>query len=557
MAYKPNRPPRVKQAEGLKRIRGKKVYALRMAMRTGKTGVIINDWGRMVYEGKMDDLFVMAPAGAYLTWAGELPKDLPPEVYKEIKVYIWDSKKERTKIAEARREAFLAYKGPRVLLMNTEAISAVETARQFVLAFLSQRPHRNTAAIDESVSIKNPEAKCALFAVNHIAPLAGFRRIMTGLITPRSPLDIYPQFAFLDRKILGFEDFVTFKARHAIERRICTLPNAQIKDRFLACAGFKRGEWRVSDDVLRQKIRIIYDRDPTGEPVDEMRDDIMIAAEGLKRDVMVDKIFEMGGYIQTIPVIDGYMNVEEIYDKIAPHSFRVRLEDCYDMPASDYSFRDIEMTDEQERIYNDMKKYATAQISEHGFMTASQVIVQMLRMHQVLCGHSKDDDTGEIVPVPEKRTAGLLDLLEDYDGKAIIWCSYDADVTKLTQRLQKVYGPNSVSRFWGGNRKTREQEEKWFKEEDERRWMLATPDAGKYSRTWDMADLVVYFSQKNNLDHRLQSEERAKNVGKTRPVAYVDMRVPNTVEDKIIHALRNKLDLSSIINGDNWREWVV
>jgi SNF2 family DNA or RNA helicase len=80
-----------------------------------------------------------------------------------------------------------------------------------------------------------------------------------------------------------------------------------------------------------------------------------------------------------------------------------------------------------------------------------------------------------------------------------------------------------VARFWGGNRNTREQEEGDFKQNPSTRFMVATAAAGGRGRTWTQADLVIYFSNTWNLEHREQSEERAQGVGKTKNVLYIDL----------------------------------
>jgi hypothetical protein len=179
----------------------------------------------------------------------------------------------------------------------------------------------------------------------------------------------------------------------------------------------------------------------------------------------------------------------------------------------------------------------------------------MLKLHQIVCGHTISEE-GKNIFFPQNRTKALVDILSDYDGKAIIWAAYDVNVKAITEALREAFGKNSVSRFWGDNRSSRENEEREFKEIPERRFMVATPDAGGRGRTWDNADLVIYYSCRNNLDHRAQSEERAKNVGKMRPVTYIDMRTPGTVEEKIIDALRKKIDLAALIASDpvvtNW-----
>jgi len=114
-----------------------------------------------------------------------------------------------------------------------------------------------------------------------------------------------------------------------------------------------------------------------------------------------------------------------------------------------------------------------------------------------------------------------------------------------------------VARFWGGNVSSREEEERRFKEDPRCRFMVATPHAGGRGRTWDVADLVVYHSSTNNLEHRDQSEQRVQGVGKTRQVDYVDLICPGSVEDKILKALRQKIDLAGMITGDDFREWIV
>jgi hypothetical protein len=270
---------------------------------------------------------------------------------------------------------------------------------------------------------------------------------------------------------------------------------------------------------------------------------------------MVEEIFKAGRYIPHIPFVKGYKNVERIAERIAPYSFRVKLEDCFDMPPSDYSFWDVELTTQQDHAYQEMRNFFSSEANNGAIVSASTIIVQMLRLHQILCGHTKDE-TGEIVSYPENRTKELLKILDDYDGKAIIWASYDENVKSISEGITKHFGKGSLARFWGGNRASRETEELDFKTNPDCRFMVATPDAGGRGRTWDNADLVIYYSSRNNLDHRAQSEERAKNIGKTRPISYIDMRVPGTVEDKIIEALRKKIDLAALVANDpkitNW-----
>jgi SNF2 family DNA or RNA helicase len=224
-----------------------------------------------------------------------------------------------------------------------------------------------------------------------------------------------------------------------------------------------------------------------------------------------------------------------------------------------YSMRHVEMTPEQKRIYKELKDNATAELTEMektSYVTALSVVSRMLRLHQVLCGHVVDEE-GVLREIKENRTDELIRLLREYDGKAIIWCNYDYNVRKVSEALRKEFGENSVSRFWGGNNATREQEEYEFQNDPERLYMVGTQSAGGRGRMWAVANLTVYYSNQNNLEHRSQSEERAQAVGKTTSVGYVDLLVPGTVDERIIYSLRDKIDMAATISGDNWREWLV
>lgn len=472
MRYKPKVEARDYQTKALKTMKGKTAFALLMAMRTGKTKVVLDDFGQLELDKEVDDLLVIAPAGVYRTWESAIKEHCSDDLIARSCIHIWRSG--RAKDAGT----FLKIQDrPRILLMNVEALSRPGDARIVAAMFASRRS--TMIAIDESTIIKNPSAKRTKFIINELAKFAKYRRIMSGLATPKSPLDLFSQFEFLDWNILGFRSYYAFRARFAIMRK----------------------EW-------------------------------------------------FGG--RSVQIVSGYRNIDELHELIEPHSFRVPFRPKI---PSTYSIREVSMTSEQKKAYQELKEYATTQLATGEHVTSTIVISQMIRMHQILCGHVKDEQ-GNFHEISENRTAELIELLEDYNGKAVIWCSYDNDVRKVSSALEKHFNCR-VARFWGGNAQTREGEEAAFKTEIQFPYMVATPGAGGRGRTWDVADLVVYYSSTNNLEHRDQSEQRVQGYDKRRQVDYVDLIVPDTIEMKFLEALRNKINLASVINGDNFRDWIV
>jgi SNF2 family DNA or RNA helicase len=462
------RKPREKQAEALSLISGKKAFALFMEMRTGKTKVIIDDWQR---RPDCPDLLVIAPASVYRVWGQALHDD----AVEMPLVYTWVSS-ERADVTP-----FLKHKGCRVLLMNVETLSSVEDAQNLCVDFMEQR-RKVMLVIDESTIIKSHSAKRTQFITLSLAPRAAYRRILSGLPTPRSPFDLYAQMYFLDPAILNYPNYFVFRKRYAILKKI-----------------------------------------PVGN--------------------------------RSVEIVVGYRNTEELQRKIAPHSFRVLLSECTDLPTSTYMVREVKLTDEQKRVYKDLKKHATAELESSDHVTAGMVIVQILRMHQVLMGRAVDEND-VTHDLGEHRIATLLELLNETSEKAVIFCSYVADVQKITASIIKEFGEGSAARFWGGY-ETREVEEARFKTDANCRFMVATAAAGGLGRTWDCASMEVFYSSTNNLEHRMQAESRTLAVGKTQSMLYVDLIVPGTVEEEILNALRNKIDMATAITGDNYREWLV
>lgn len=487
-AYTPRFRPYTHQARANSRMWGLPAFALLMAMRTGKTKVLLDDWGRCEWEGLSDRLLVIAPGGVYRTWVKACDEHLSVDLRERCEVRAWESGKPQKDL-----EAWCSPgNAPRVLLINIEALSSVKRAREIAQLFL-RNGRGSMVAVDESTGIKNGDAARTQFINSKLGGLAAYRRILSGLPSPKSPLDLYSQFEFLEWRIFALRSFYAFRATYS-----------NTKDIIVDRRQNERGEW-------------------------------------------------VGG--RKIKKVVGFKNLDKLQRRIAPYSERVLLEDCYDLPPKSYAFRDVELTPEQRKAYADMKAFGTARLGETAHVTAVNVVSQMIRLHQILCGHTVDEE-GREHTIPENRTAQLLELLQEYDGKAIVWCSYDADIRKVAAALDGEFG-GTAARFWGGNKTTREAEEARFLNDPDCRWMVATAAAGGRGRTWMNADLVVYYSNTPDLEHRSQSEERPQGVGKTRPVHYVDLRALGTVDEKIIQALRDKIDLSAAVTGDNYKEWLI
>jgi len=256
-----------------------------------------------------------------------------------------------------------------------------------------------------------------------------------------------------------------------------------------------------------------------------------------------------------IQVVNGFKNLGELSDKIKDFSYRVLKEDCLDLPDKIFIKRQISLSKEQRKLYDQMKKQALAILNGKQSTTVN-ALTQLMRLHQITCGHFTDDNGGT-QPIENNRISELMDVLEDVEGKAIIWAHYQYDINQIIKAVVAKYGPGSVVDYYGLTPKDERQDNiKRFQDDPKCRFFVGTPSTGGYGITLTAANTVIYYSNGYDLEKRLQSEDRAHRIGQKKPVTYVDINAQDTVDEKIVKALRKKINIASEVLGEELKSWI-
>jgi SNF2 family DNA or RNA helicase len=255
--------------------------------------------------------------------------------------------------------------------------------------------------------------------------------------------------------------------------------------------------------------------------------------------------------------IIGYRKLDELKEKLDHFSFRIRKDECLDLPPKVYTKRDVQLTKEQTQAYVEMKKTALA-ILAGGTVTTVNALTQLMRLHQIVCGHVKLDDK-TVVEIPNHRIEELMSVVEEAPDKIIIWATYRHDIEAIKLALSKEYGMASVGTYYGDtdDEERRRVVREFQDPESELRFFVGNPRTGGYGLTLTAADTVVYYSNSFDLEVRLQSEDRAHRIGQTKSVTYVDLISPGTVDEKIVRALRDKIDIANAVLGEELKSWLI
>jgi len=253
----------------------------------------------------------------------------------------------------------------------------------------------------------------------------------------------------------------------------------------------------------------------------------------------------------------GFRRLDELTEKLQDHSYRVRKEDCLDLPDKVYMSRSVELTKEQSDAYVQMKHLALARLDNGEMATTKNVLTQIMRLQQICLGHLTDDD-GVVNELPSNRLSSLLDICDEVQGKAIIWATWTRDIRSIAEALRDRFSVPAVATLHGETPDSERQEivETFQDRQSELRFLVGHPKTGGFGLTLTAANTVIYYSNSYDLELRVQSEDRAHRIGQENKVTYVDLLSPDTIDEKIVGALRSKIRIADQILGEDVRKWL-
>tara|TARA_Y100000385_G_scaffold282354_1_gene336648 strand:+ start:7114 stop:8562 length:1449 start_codon:yes stop_codon:yes gene_type:complete len=356
-----------------------------------------------------------------------------------------------------------------------------------------------------------------------------------------------------------------------------TTKGVKFAEQFLRCAGdcmmvvdesttIKNPKAKRTKAVIKAGIQAKYRRILTGEPVTRSPLDLYAQFQFLnpvclgfssfytfrnRYAIMID----MKAGTRSFKKIVGFQRLEELGEQIKPFSYRIKKEECLDLPPKTYMYREVELTPDQKKVYKELSDLAVSTI-DGNVLSVDTVLTQMLRLHQITCGHYKSDDD-VVIPLANNRLTELMQVLEESSTKVIIWATYIQDILAILAALKNEYGDESTVAYYGAvNQDDRNTAIDRFQKDPTCRFFVGNPQTGSMGITLTAADTVVYYSNNYNLEHRLQSEDRAHRIGQDKNVLYVDLICRGTIDSKIVKALRDKKNIAQQVMGDDWKQWL-
>jgi hypothetical protein len=227
-----------------------------------------------------------------------------------------------------------------------------------------------------------------------------------------------------------------------------------------------------------------------------------------------------------------------VYEALQP-AIRFTKEECLDLPDMTYVTREIELTPQQKKYYELLRKQLVVQTSGEQ-ITAVNAAVGLSKLLQISCG-AVYSDTGETLEFDiQNRYKVLGEVIDETKQKILIFVPFKNTIQILDQKLR---GDGITTDIINGDVPAHRRAEifKSFQETPNPRVLIIQPQAAAHGVTLTAADTVVWWGPTPSLEIYAQANARVHRAGQRHPVTIVRLQGSNA-EKHLYKMLDSRID---------------
>lgn len=272
--------------------------------------------------------------------------------------------------------------------------------------------------------------------------------------------------------------------------------------------------------------------------------------------VFKNKYCIMGGYDDR--QILGYVNQNELMNKISPHTIVITKEEMMDLPPKVYEPMYVDPNPSQKKALNELgDPFLMATEVDGHVLQVETILERMTRYQQIVGGHFpwKEDGKSQIMRFPGKnpKMTVMMEAIEELQDrdKVIIWARFIPEIEWIIEELESRW-PDSVIPYYGA---TPKEERKLallrFQDPNGPRFFVSNPAMGGMGLTLTRSSYTIYYSNTFSLEDRLQSEDRNHRKGQdANKVTYLDIMMKHNIDRAMVNALRHKKEIADWVQEE-------
>jgi SNF2 family DNA or RNA helicase len=233
-------------------------------------------------------------------------------------------------------------------------------------------------------------------------------------------------------------------------------------------------------------------------------------------------------------------NAAETVHRVLQPAIRFSKDECLDLPDLVYVSRMVEMTTQQKKFYDRMRKDLLMEAAGEN-VTAGTAAVAMTKLLQISSGSVITDDQNALVFDISSRYRVLTEVLAETPSKVLVFVPFRNSIELLSEKLRS---DNVSCEIIDGNVPVSRRTEVFaaFQNQPDPRVLIIQPQAAAHGVTLTAADTVVWWGPTASLEIYEQANARIHRKGQTKKCTIVQL-VGSPVEQRVYKMLDNKIDL--------------
>ena len=230
-------------------------------------------------------------------------------------------------------------------------------------------------------------------------------------------------------------------------------------------------------------------------------------------------------------------NATKLVNAALQPAIRFTKAECLDLPPVTYQTREVELTPQQKKYYQALKKQMYVEAAGEQ-ISAVHAAAGLNKLLQLSCGAVYSDD-GETVQFDAKnRLDEIVEVVREAAHKVIVFVPFRHAIEIVTDRLRKEgYATEVIS--GAVSMKQRTAIFKAFQEEDDPRVLVIQPQSAAHGVTLTAADTIVWFGPVASVETWLQANERINRPSQKNKMTVIKI-YGSEVEKRVYKALESK-----------------
>jgi SNF2 family DNA or RNA helicase len=255
----------------------------------------------------------------------------------------------------------------------------------------------------------------------------------------------------------------------------------------------------------------------------------------------------LGGY-QNHQIV-GYKKLTELVEKAHSVAYRIRIDEAVELPEFIDEVRPVVLEKKAQQLYDGIDKDSFAELMS-GEVTARNVLTRLLRLSQCTGGFIRDDNNGIVQEVSRAKLEALEDIVDgclEEGKKVVVFARFVPEIDSIAKMLEKK---NIGCSLIKGDVTDRAEQVAAFQTDPNIKVFIGQLQTTGMGLTLTAGTVVVYYSLDFSYANYEQSRARVRRIGQTKRGVYIHLVCKDTIDEKVMAALKQKADVSKLLVDD-------